>query len=1158
MRSFLSFRSVAQLLATTLLFSFIINIAVTQQLYAQETIIQYLMEDGSESLAPIDPAIGITGTNADFSDGATVWGSAQATSWTRPLPYFQGNAGWAASSANDGKHLSFTISTTSASAFTLSNISIEDRATNAGPSAMTVTINGISVFESNVAANDTRLNDIDLTSFSQLQNIENAEVKIIGWDNGSRSTTGGGQWRLNGIQVAGEVIEDTEVNPALTVRIDGEDVVNGDSYQFPLITPGNEATTQVTLRNRGDEDLVISGFSITGNGFSSNDDFQVTLGTLESRNFTLRFSNNNPGTYAGGLTLQTNDPDNQTFILNLQGEVLDTSQPIPISEARNLPAGTLVTVAGWVTVTDEFRGPVYFQDETAGIAWYNGNLMRENWDLDIQHGDSLVVTGEIGSFHQLLQIVNDVSHSVYPEGNRTLSPEIITLSQLNSGAFESQFVSIRNFTFSDTGVFNGGTNYTINDGTNGQLRVDNFTDIAGAPIPSGAANATGVAGRFNTTHQLLPRSRTDIREASDGPIILTAPPFETGATAESITFSWETELDGHSEVCYGLTRQLEIGCVSNPASTNSHEVTISGLQAATTYKVQLRSAIETDTSATNIVLSSTGSPQGNTGQILSYFNRHVDHSLATIQEAAQNINFAQQLISRIDAAERNAVFAFYNISGDPGDDIASAILSAHNRGVDIRVIISNHTGNPNAIHDRLVNNGVKSARATSSEQMHNKFAIFDYDHTDPSRAWVVTSSWNATQDGTINQYQNMLNIQDVALARAYVREFNQMWGAESGDFNASNARFSSNKEVVNASVFFIGDDNTKVELYFSPQANTEAQINRALSSAQHSINLGLNLITRRPISNTMLARFNQGVTVRGVVGDVNVTGSDFEYLQGWADVHHFQTSTHGGLLHHKYAIVDGENDRWDSKVITGSHNWSNNANTRNDENTLIVHNSRVANEFIQEFGERYKQAGGEDEIIVDANPIALLSPANGASDVSLTPTLVWESSVDDGTFSFRVSENSNFDQVVYQASNLNSMEYTLSSELDVNTTYYWQVRGTFNGETSDWTSPFSFTTSSTASTDDDRPYVYELSQNYPNPFNPVTTISYELASNSTVSIVVYDITGRTVATLVDNQQLQSGRHQVFFDGRSLASGLYIYRMQTSSGQNLTRKMMLVK
>jgi hypothetical protein len=88
------------------------------------------------------------------------------------------------------------------------------------------------------------------------------------------------------------------------------------------------------------------------------------------------------------------------------------------------------------------------------------------------------------------------------------------------------------------------------------------------------------------------------------------------------------------------------------------------------------------------------------------------------------------------------------------------------------------------------------------------------------------------------------------------------------------------------------------------------------------------------------------------------------------------------------------------------------------------------------------------------------------------------------------------------------------------------------------------------------PEHYALMQNYPNPFNPVTQIDYDLARAGLVTIKVYDILGKEVATLL-NADMQPGSHQVAFDGQKLASGIYVYRM-TANGFTQVRKMMLVK
>jgi hypothetical protein len=88
------------------------------------------------------------------------------------------------------------------------------------------------------------------------------------------------------------------------------------------------------------------------------------------------------------------------------------------------------------------------------------------------------------------------------------------------------------------------------------------------------------------------------------------------------------------------------------------------------------------------------------------------------------------------------------------------------------------------------------------------------------------------------------------------------------------------------------------------------------------------------------------------------------------------------------------------------------------------------------------------------------------------------------------------------------------------------------------------------------PKEYSLAQNYPNPFNPTTKISYSLPIAGNVKLVVYDILGREVATLV-NEYKTAGNHSVDFSASNLASGVYIYRMEAGTFKD-TKKMLLVK
>ena len=85
---------------------------------------------------------------------------------------------------------------------------------------------------------------------------------------------------------------------------------------------------------------------------------------------------------------------------------------------------------------------------------------------------------------------------------------------------------------------------------------------------------------------------------------------------------------------------------------------------------------------------------------------------------------------------------------------------------------------------------------------------------------------------------------------------------------------------------------------------------------------------------------------------------------------------------------------------------------------------------------------------------------------------------------------------------------------------------------------------------------YGLNQNYPNPFNPATTITYQLPKSGSVTIKIYDMLGKEVNTLVNEQQ-EMGRYTVQFDASSLASGMYVYQLRVNDYTS-TKKMLLLK
>ena len=99
--------------------------------------------------------------------------------------------------------------------------------------------------------------------------------------------------------------------------------------------------------------------------------------------------------------------------------------------------------------------------------------------------------------------------------------------------------------------------------------------------------------------------------------------------------------------------------------------------------------------------------------------------------------------------------------------------------------------------------------------------------------------------------------------------------------------------------------------------------------------------------------------------------------------------------------------------------------------------------------------------------------------------------------------------------------------------------------------------SSVSSNENGIPDMFKLEQNYPNPFNPQTAIGFSLLAVGNVSLKVFDILGREVATLINNEELHAGKHEIEFDASKLSSGIYFYQLRGGNFSE-TKKMLLLK
>jgi phosphatidylserine/phosphatidylglycerophosphate/cardiolipin synthase-like enzyme len=764
----------------------------------------------------------------------------------------------------------------------------------------------------------------------------------------------------------------------------------------------------------------------------------------------------------------------------LQGQpsTLVYGSPRPMSWVKAKAAGgTLlytgkwVVVKGIVTVADEFDGPSYLQDATAGISVYDSSVSN-----NVALGDEIVLLGQVSPYYNMFELqpcslLQTLSH------NNPIDTMLLSIPQINSQPqngiepYECRFIRVNDITSVLTlsgspaatwAVSGSGTNYKLVSGADTvEVRISPQTNLVNMAVPAGRFDIVGALGQFVSYYQIMPRSYNDIIPSGEGPRITSGVPYETNIMASSLTFVWKTDVHGTSIVHYGTTAAYT-DTLADADLVTEHQITLTGLTPATIYHVRLGSSIGGDTTYTVDYIVSTAS-QSSSGAMNVYFNYPVDTTLER-GEKAQTVNIASKLIERINAATYSIDVCLYSLSGTVGADVADALIAAKNsRDVKMRVI-GEADNSGTAPWGTLSSNSIPvifdtyDAVNAGAGLMHNKFVIIDNrDTTSDTDDWVWTGSWNATDPGNANDAQNAIEIQDKALANAYTAEFNEMWGSGTDTPNAAASRFGAHK--LNNTPHYFVINGTPVELYFSPSDGTNAQILKTFNNATHSVNFCIYSFTRNDLGNALIAKYSSGVKVRGVLDNKTDAGEEYDTLAAsGCDVHLKVNVTR--YLHHKYAIIDAGEPGSEEYVITGSHNWSNSAENSNNENTLIINSRRIANLYLQEFSARYKDAGGTDILV-------------------------------------GVEEKSS------------SM-----------------------------------------------PAAYGLSQNYPNPFNPTTVISYQLPVMSKVGLVVYDILGRKVASLVDGIK-SAGSYRITWDASKVSSGVYFYRLQAGN-YRATKKLLHLK
>lgn len=772
----------------------------------------------------------------------------------------------------------------------------------------------------------------------------------------------------------------------LLLRGSSQGVITGLRFPKHSVFNWSQSSVDVTSSGAGQPLVRLTPDSVIVGGLAvfASDSVQVRMTGVSAPDTTLKIS----------FRVETAAGSDSMALVSPLPVFLLYGNPRPIAsvranDAQGVPINLqkLVTVRGIVTVAQQFKGPAYIQDVSAGIGVFD-----KSFESGVTIGDEVTISGSIAHFNGLTELTNVTLHQVHGSGNEVI-PLVVTASQIAKDgvngveAYEGSLVQLNRVTVRDTlgraimewTVSNqSGANFRLNDGTDSVIvRIDADINVANTIAPTGEFDIIGVVGQFIAAppyiggYQILPRSAADI--LSKGPVITVAP-LEMMITPSALDVKWETAKPGSSFVRYGRTKAYELGVTGSPGQRTTHRLTISGLAPATIYHVQAFSVSGSDTSFASDRVVGTAS-LGSTGQVNVYFNKTINASLARWDTARGNANLAGLLLRRINAAQKSIDCALYSISGQVGQSIANALVQAKNRGVKVRFIIERD--NMTAGTGPIVYQIIDAARIpwiaddfdivnAGAGLQHNKFFVFDYPGGTPDQAWVWTGSWNLTDPGTDYDMQNAIEIQDQALAGAYTLEFNEMWGSDTDTPEKTNSRFGARKLDNTPHIFNI--NGVAVELYFSPSDRTTSHIISTLSRAQHSIGLALLTLTRSDVASTLKSRKDAGVKVRGVLDNGTDSGSQYSFLtSNGVDIRLDLDPI--GLLHHKYAVVDAELTSASQYLITGSHNWTSSAETSNNENTLILQSSQIANQYLQEFTARYKESGGKDNIVLGVEQI---------------------------------------------------------------------------------------------------------------------------------------------------------------------------------------------
>jgi phosphatidylserine/phosphatidylglycerophosphate/cardiolipin synthase-like enzyme len=292
---------------------------------------------------------------------------------------------------------------------------------------------------------------------------------------------------------------------------------------------------------------------------------------------------------------------------------------------------------------------------------------------------------------------------------------------------------------------------------------------------------------------------------------------------------------------------------------------------------------------------------------------------------------AAALLELINSARVSLEGAFYDFSAP---EIAEAFIRAQQRGVKVRIVTdtdnmterdSGPQGPIRGVIKQMMDAGIPVVADQRSAIMHHKFLV-----QDGQTVWM--GSTNLTPTSLYQHNNNALVLRIPQLAANYTTEFNRMF---------VDRLFGPNPpRQIPYPVIQTG--NTTIRTFFSPRGGGREAVLEAVQKARREISFMAFSFTDKDLASLMVLKHNAGLRVEGVFDQCLGYGKYSQYHTLRASKIYSRMDGNQALLHHKILIAD-------DTVITGSYNFSTNADSSNNENMILIRNATVSTQFRQEY-----------------------------------------------------------------------------------------------------------------------------------------------------------------------------------------------------------------